>query len=105
MKTSEISSYICDKNPRIFVGNQVAFLPLVPILGSRTWQEVGWVSFQLIRMADPAYAGSSACFAHFNPRLGAFAFLSPSYAAESGDWEPIEFDGYGELRTWWEVVG
>lgn len=105
MKTSEIAAYICDKNPRIFIGCRIAYLPLLPILGSRTWQEVGWCAYQLIRMADPAVEVSDGSVLMVNLELGSFACIHPKVFTGNRHWQPVEFDGYGELVTWQEVAG
>jgi hypothetical protein len=55
-------------------------------------------------MADPEVAGPDAELFFFNRRLGAFAVLLASVAEDLGGWELVEFDGYGELESWKEVV-
>lgn len=105
LKTSEIAAYICDKNPRIFIGCPRPYLPLLPILGSRTWQEVGWCAYQLIRMADPEVGRSANCVLMVNLKLVSFACFDPKVFSDNPEWQPVKFDGYGELVTWQEVAG
>ena len=105
MKTTEIAEYISIRNVRVWIGSRVPFLPLSPLVGSRTFPEIGWAAFQLARMADPEVAGPDAEKFHFNRTLGAFAVLAPSFAEDAGGWELVEFDGYGELESWKEVAG
>lgn len=104
MKTSEIADYIAQRNVRMFIGGEVPFLPLAPVIGARTGPQVGWVAYQLARFADPGVCGTGVLMFHFSERLGAFALMSPSYAARSeGGWEQVQWDGYGELASWREV--
>jgi hypothetical protein len=105
LKTSEIAEYIATRNVRVWIGGKVPFLPLSPLVGSRTFAEIGWAAFQLARMADPEVAGPDAELFFFNRRLGAFAVLLASVAEDLGGWELVEFDGYGELESWKEVAG
>lgn len=105
MKTSEIAAYICDKNPRIFIGCPRPYLALLPILGSRTWQEVRWCAYQLIRMADPKVGRSANCVLMVNLKLVSFACCDPKVFSDNPEWQPVKFDGYGELVTWEEVAG
>ena len=106
MKTSEIAAFIAERNPRMFIGGEVPFLPLAPVMAARTAPQVGWVAYQLARYADPAVSGNAVRMFHFSEKHGAFALLSPSYAASSdGGWQQVEWDGYGELASWKEVAG
>ena len=105
MKTTEIANYIAQRNVRMFIGGHVPFLPLAPIMASRTATQIGWVAYQLARLADPEVSGDSVRFFHFSAKLGAFALWSPSFATDAGGWEVVEWDGYGELESWKEVAG
>lgn len=106
MKTSEIAAYIADKNVRLFIGTNRPFLPLLPIVSSRTPQEVGWAAFNLIACAETSPKEEVLLF--FHPKLGAFAFWNFNDSIieriTSEGWEAVEFDGYGGLESWIEVA-
>jgi hypothetical protein len=102
MKTTEIAPYIATRNVRLYMGGVVPFLPLLPLVGSRTLAEIGWTAFGLVRMADPALATDGQTL-HFCSRIGCFAVLTPGTKGFDA-WKPVEWDGYGDLESWKEVA-
>jgi hypothetical protein len=106
MKTTEIAAYIATRNPRLWIGCNRPFLPLLPVVESRTQQEIGWAAFNLIACAETSPKDEVLLF--FNPNLGAFGFFNFTAASDAGmvheGWELVEFDGYGELESWKEVA-
>lgn len=101
MKTTEIAPYIATRNVRLYMGGVVPFLPLLPLVGSRTLSEIGWIAFGLVRMADPALATDGQTL-HFCQKIGCFGVL-PRGIEGFAAWKPVEFDGYGDLASWKEV--
>ncbi len=101
MKTTEIAPYIATRNVRLYMGGVVPFLPLLPLVGSRTLSEIGWIAFGLVRMADPALATDGKTL-HFCQKIGCFGVL-PRGIEGFAAWKPVEFDGYGDLASWKEV--
>ena len=101
MKTTEIAAYIAERNPRFFCCGPVPFMPLLPVPESRTPQQVGWIAFQLCRQADPELQDKSVRV-FFNAEIGAFGVFSTRF--EMIHWEPVEWDGYGDLESWKEVA-
>lgn len=105
MKTSEIAAYIADKNVRLFIGAARPFLPLLPMIPSRTKQEVGWCAFNLVACAEAAEGDVQKLY--FNEKLGAFGFFELVQAdveeIHLDGWERVQFDGFGGLESWKEV--
>jgi hypothetical protein len=105
MKTSEIPAFIEARNIKLFIGGVVPFFPLIPtIVVPRTRQQVGWCAFNLIRSADPDLLGNHAFPLCVNRELEAFAHLNLEKSEGlHGAWELVEWDGYGEVKSW-EVI-
>lgn len=103
MKTSEIAGYIAEKNVRLYIGANRPLLPLLPVGHGRTPREVGWLAFNLCAIEE-ATGEVSLCV---NTKLGAFGFfpLTSLDSLKEEGWEPVTFDGYGEVESWKEVAG
>lgn len=109
MKTSEIAGYISTRNPRLAIGGIRAMLPLVPPTQRRAL-DVGWVAFNLIAILETERADDlqnerdpeDQVHLMHNPKLGAFGFMRERDCL-GGDWEVVEWDGFGGLETWKEA--
>ena len=101
MKTTQLAAFIAEKNVRLYIGANRPLLPLLPVGHGRTASQVGWFAFNLCAIEEASGDGSL----FVNQKIGAIGFFSLSALDDLMDegWEPVEFDGYGELESWKEV--
>ncbi len=101
MKTTELAAYIADKNVRLYIGTNRPLLPLLPVGHGRTPSQVGWFAYNLCAVEE----ASGDAQLMVNKGLGALGFFPMTSAADLMDegWEPVTFDGFGELESWKEV--
>jgi hypothetical protein len=103
MKSSQIAANIEGRNPKLHIGATTPFLPLPPgAMGSKSM--VGWIAFNLIRILE-SFPETSPSKLWWNYRACSFAVMNANQVPIAGSgWEEVEFDGYGGLETWKELL-
>jgi hypothetical protein len=101
MKTTQLAAYIAEKNVRLYIGTNRPLLPLLPIGQGRRRMDEGWFAFNLVAIEE----ASGDAQLMVNKGLGALGFFPMTSVPDLMDegWEPVTFDGYGELESWKEV--